>query len=137
VVPYASGIGLQALAVAVIFVAVNFLARVRELHAPGFFAFARISSSPRRHARVIREFQKPLSIVVISSPTMFGPATQVLGDVRNLLNEVRYFGRERGVDRIRRSDPQSGAHARTPGEIQIRQCGQPDHSRLRWAHAGL
>jgi len=87
------GIGLQALAVAVIFVAVNFL---------GFENYTRLDFSRSQDIllstqtrRVIREFQKPLSIVVISSPTMFGPATQVLGDVRNLLNEVQYSGRER------------------------------------------
>lgn len=87
------GIGLQALAVAVIFVAVNFL---------GFENYTRLDFSRSQDIllstqtrRVIREFQKPLSIVVISSPTMFGPATQVFGDVRNLLNEVQYSGRER------------------------------------------
>ena len=89
------GIALQAAAMVVLYAAVNFI---------GFENYTRWDFSrtgdillSTQTRRVIREFKKPLSITVISSPTMFGPASQILGDVRNLLNEVQFSGRERVV----------------------------------------
>ena len=88
-------IGLQTLAMLVLFAGVNYL---------GFEYFARLDCSrsqkfalsPQTRG-VIREFKKPVNILVISSPTFLSPVTQILGDVRNLLAEIQYSGRERIV----------------------------------------
>lgn len=89
------GIGIQSLAMLILFVAVNVL---------GFEFFERADYSRSQKfalstqtRRVIREFKKPVNILVISSPTILSPSTQVLGDVKNLLAEIQYSGRERVV----------------------------------------
>lgn len=91
------GIGLQTLAMLVLFAGVNFL---------GFEYYSRVDFSRSQKfalsaqtRRVIREFNevKPVNIIVISSPTFLSPVTQILGDVRNLLAEIQYSGRERVV----------------------------------------
>lgn len=86
-------IGLQVLAMLVVFAGVNFL---------GFEYFLRVDCSRSQKfalsaqtRRVIREFKKPVNITVISSPTFLSPVTQILGDVRSLLAEIQYSGRER------------------------------------------
>jgi len=86
-------IGLQVLAMLVLFAAVNYL---------GFEYYTRADCSRSQKfalspqtRRVIREFKKPVNILVISSPTFLSPVTQILGDVRNLLAEIQYSGRER------------------------------------------
>lgn len=89
------GIGLQSVAVAVIFLAVNFLSF--ENYSRLDFSRSQDFLLTTQTRRVIHEFKKPLNIVVVSSPTLFGPATQILGDVRHLLNEVQFSGRERVV----------------------------------------
>lgn len=87
------GIGLQAVAVVVLFVAANYFAF--ENYARWDFSRSRDILLSTQTRRVIREFKKPLSITVIVSPTMFGPAGQILNDVRNLMNEIQFSGRER------------------------------------------
>ena len=87
------GLGLQVIAMLVLFAAANYL---------GFEYYTRIDCSRSQKfalspqtRRVIREFKKPVNIIVISSPTFLSPVTQILGDVRNLLAEIQYSGRER------------------------------------------
>ena len=87
------GVGLQVIAMLVLFAAANYL---------GFEYYTRIDFSRSQKfalspqtRRVIREFKKPVNIIVISSPTFLSPVTQILGDVRNLLAEIQYSGRER------------------------------------------
>lgn len=88
-------IGLQVIAMLVLFLGVNFLS---------FTYYARIDMSRSQKfalstqtRRAIREFKKPLNIIVISSPTFASPVTQILGDLRNLLAEIQFSGRERVV----------------------------------------
>lgn len=88
-------LGLQVLAMLVLYAGVNFL---------GFEYFARVDCSRSQKfalsaqtRRVIREFKKPVNITVISSPTFLSPVSQILGDVRSLLAEIQYSGRERIV----------------------------------------
>lgn len=86
-------LGLQVLAVLVLYAGANYL---------GFEFFFRADwSRSQKFAlsaqtrRVIREFKKPVTITVLSSPTFLSPVSQILGDVRNLLAEIQYSGRER------------------------------------------
>jgi len=90
-------IGLQVVAMLVLFAGVNYL---------GFEYYTRADCSRSQKfalspqtRRVIREFKevKPVKVFVISSPTFLSPVTQILGDVRNLLAEVQHSGRERVV----------------------------------------
>lgn len=89
------GIGLQVVAVLILFAAVNYL---------GFEYYTRVDCSRSQKfalaaqtRQVIREFKKPVSIIVIASPTFLSPVTQILGDVKNLLAEIQFSGRERVV----------------------------------------
>lgn len=88
-------IALQSLAMAVLFVAANYLSFEHYLRAD--FSRSQKFALSTQTRRVIREFPKPVTITVISSPTMYGPASQILGDVRNLLAEIQFSGRERVV----------------------------------------
>jgi len=86
-------IGMQALAVGVLFAAANFLSS--EFYVRADFSRSQKFSLAMQTRRVIREFQKPVAVTVIASPTMAGPAGQILGDVRGLLAEIQFAGRER------------------------------------------
>ena len=90
-------IGLQVLAMLVLFAAVNYLGF--EYYARADFSRSQKFALSAQTRRVIREFKeaKPVNIIVISSPTFLSPVTQILGDVRTLLAEVQYAGRERVV----------------------------------------
>jgi len=88
-------IGLQAAAVLVLFVAVNCLSFENYWRAD--LSRSQKFSLSMQTRRVIREFKKPVNITVISSPTMFGPATQILEDVQGLLGEIQFSGRDRVV----------------------------------------
>jgi len=88
-------IGLQAVAVGVLFVVANYLSY--EFFARADFSRSQKFSLATQTRRVIREFQKPVTITVIASPTMYGPVGQILGDVRGLLAEIQFAGRERVV----------------------------------------
>ncbi|MFA7234076.1 MAG: Gldg family protein [Terrimicrobiaceae bacterium] len=88
-------IGLQVFAMVVLFAGANSLS---------FEYYARVDCSRSQKfslstqtRRVIREFKKPVNMIVISSPTFLSPVTQILGDVRNLLAEIQFAGRERVV----------------------------------------
>jgi len=89
------GIGLQAVAVFVLFVAVNCLSFQNYWRAD--LSRSQKFSLSMQTRRVIREFKKPVTLTVISSPTMFGPAARILGDVQGLLGEIQFSGRERVV----------------------------------------
>ena len=95
------GIGLQVLSVLAIYAMVNYL---------GFFHYERrdFSRSQRfalagQTKTVLREFKKPVELIVVASPTFASPVAAVLGDLRGLLNEVVFFKRE-GV-RVEYVDP--------------------------------
>ncbi len=88
-------IGLQAVAVGVLFVVANYLSY--EFYARADFSRSQKFSLATQTRRVIREFQKPVTITAIASPTMYGPVGQILGDVRGLLAEIQFAGRERVV----------------------------------------
>lgn len=86
------GIGLQLLAVGVLFLVVN---------AVSFEHFVRVDCSRSQKfalapqtKRVLRELKKPVEITVIASPTFASPVSQILPDVRNLMNELVFSGRE-------------------------------------------
>jgi hypothetical protein len=91
------GIALQSLAMLVLFAAANLLSFENYWRAD-FSRSQKFALAPQTR-RILREFTeaKPLTITVISSPTMFGPAAQILGDVQALLAEIRFSGRERVV----------------------------------------
>lgn len=86
------GIGLQTTAVVVIYALVNYL---------GFLHYARLDFSRSQKfalagqtRSVLKEFKKPLEIIIVSSPTFLSPANQILGDLRSLMNEVLFNKRE-------------------------------------------
>ena len=86
-------IALQALAVLVVFVLVNYLsftnyARIDCSRSQKFVLAAQTKSA-------LREFKKPVQIIVISSATFLSPVSLIFGDVRNLLKEIQFSGRER------------------------------------------
>ncbi len=87
------GIGLQAVAVLVLFAAVNFFS---------FNNYVRVDNSRSQKfalasqtKRVFRELKKPAEITVIASRTLASPATQIYGDIKNLLDEFQFSGREK------------------------------------------
>jgi len=87
------GIALQSAAMLVVFVLVNYLsfthfARADRSRSQKFSLAAQTRST-------LREFKKPVRIIVVSSPSFLSPVTQILGDVRNLLKEIQFSGRER------------------------------------------
>jgi len=88
-------IGLQVLAMLALFAGVNFLSFENFLRADCSRSQKFALSAQTR--RVIREFKKPVNLIVISSPTFLSPVSQILGDVRNLLAEIQFCGRERIV----------------------------------------
>lgn len=89
------GIGLQVVAVLVLYGAVNFLGF--EYYKRADFSRSQKFALSSQTRRVIREFKKPVNIIVVSSPTFLSPVTQILGDVKNLLAEIQFSGRERVV----------------------------------------
>ncbi len=91
------GIALQSVAMLVLFVAANVLSF--ENYWRGDFSRSQKFALSAQTRRILREFSeaKPLNITIISSPTMFGPAAQILGDVQGLLAEIQFSGRERVV----------------------------------------
>lgn len=89
------GLGLQIAAVLVLFAGINALSF--KYYARADFSRSQKFALSAQTRQVIREFKKPVSIIVISSPTFLSAATQILGDVRNLLAEIQFSGRERIV----------------------------------------
>jgi hypothetical protein len=86
------GIGLQALSALVIYAMLNYL---------GFVHYERVDFSRSQKfslagqtRTVLKEFKKPLEIIVVASPTFLSPASRILGDLRGLLNEMLFAKRE-------------------------------------------
>ena len=95
------GIGLQITAVLVIYALVNYL---------GFLHYTRLDFSRSQKfalagqtRSVLKEFKKPLEIIIVSSPTFLSPASRILGDLRSLMNEV-LFNKRQGL-RVEYLDP--------------------------------
>jgi len=86
-------IALQSAAVLALFVAANCLSFENYWRAD--LSRSQKFSLSMQTRRVLREFKKPVRLTVISSPTMFGPAAQILGDVQGLLAEIQFSGRDR------------------------------------------
>jgi len=95
------GVAVQLIAVLVLYAAANYFSF--ENYSRTDFSRSQKFSLSTQSRRVLREFKKPVRIIVIVSPTFVSPVTQILGDIRNLLKEVQFSARE-GV-RIRYVDP--------------------------------
>ena len=102
-------IGLQCLAVAVIYVLINYL---------GFSHYERRDYSRSQKFTlaeqtkvILGEFKQPLSIIVVSSPSFLSPVSQILGDVRSLMTEILFHKRQGLV--VEYVDP-----TRNPSRIQ-------------------
>jgi hypothetical protein len=85
-------IGLQCLAVAIIYLLANYL---------GFTHYERRDYSRSQKFSladqtkiVLKEFKKPLNIIIVSSPSFLSPASQILGDIRSLMTEVLFNKRQ-------------------------------------------
>lgn len=87
------GVGLQSLSVAVLFVLVNYLS-FQNFHRADFSRSQKFALAEQTK-RVLRELKKPVTITVIASPTFVSPVGQIFGDVRSLLAELQFSGRER------------------------------------------
>jgi hypothetical protein len=94
-------IGLQILAVLVLYAFVNSLGFIH--YQRGDFSRSQKFSLAGQTRAVLREFKKPLEIVIVSSPTFLSPANQILGDLRSLMNEV-LFNKRTGL-RVEYVDP--------------------------------
>jgi len=82
------GIGLQILAVLVIYALANYLGSV-HYERRDFSRSQKFSLAGQTRA-VLKEFKKPVEILVVASPTLYSPVTPVLTDLRSLLNEVLF-----------------------------------------------
>ena len=82
------GIGLQILAVLTIYALVNYLGSV-HYERRDFSRSQKFSLAGQTRA-VLKEFKKPLKIVIVASPTLYSPVTPVLADLRGLMNEVLF-----------------------------------------------
>jgi hypothetical protein len=82
------GIGLQILAVFVIYVLANYLGSV-HYERRDFSRSQKFSLAGQTRA-ILREFKKPVEIIVVASPTLYSPVIPVLADLRSLLNEVLF-----------------------------------------------
>ena len=105
-------IGLQCLAVAVIYILVNYLGLVhyerRDYSRSQKFTLAEQTKV------ILKEFKKPLTIIIVSSPSFLSPVSQILGDVRNLMTEVLFHKRQGLV--VEYVDP-----TRNPSRVQALQ----------------
>ncbi|MFA7344345.1 MAG: Gldg family protein [Terrimicrobiaceae bacterium] len=90
-------IGLQVLAMLVLYAGANFLSF--EYYSRADCSRSQKFALSAQTRRVIREFKevKPVNVIVICSPTFLSPVTQILGDLRSLLAEIQFAGRERVV----------------------------------------
>jgi hypothetical protein len=95
------GIGLQVLSVLVIYATLNYLSFAHYERKD--FSRSQKFSLAGQTRNVLKEFKKPLEIIVVSSPTFLSPATAILGDLRGLLNEILFKKRE-GL-RVEHVDP--------------------------------
>lgn len=85
-------IGLQIVAVLVIYALANYLGFLhydrRDFSRSQKFSLAGQTRS------VLKEFKKPLEIIIVASPTFLSPVSQIFGDLRSLMNEVLFNKRE-------------------------------------------
>jgi hypothetical protein len=85
-------IGLQIVAVLVIYALANYLGFVhyerRDFSRSQKFSLAGQTRS------VLKEFKKPLEVIIVASPTFLSPVNQIFGDLRSLMNEVLFNKRE-------------------------------------------
>ena len=82
------GISLQILAVLVIYGLVNYLGSV-HYERRDFSRSQKFSLAGQTRA-VLKEFKKPVNIVIIASPTLYSPVAPLLTDLRGLMNEVLF-----------------------------------------------
>jgi hypothetical protein len=85
-------ISLQILAVLVIYALVNYLGFLHFER--GDFSRSQKFSLAGQTRAVLKEFKKPLEVIIVSSPTFLSPASQIFGDLRSLMNEVLFNKRE-------------------------------------------
>lgn len=86
------GIGLQTLAVLVIFILVNYLSF--EYYIRRDYSRSQKFALSSQTKRVLGSFKKDVRIIVISSPTSLSQIDEIRRDVYNLLEEIRFSGRE-------------------------------------------
>jgi len=89
------GIVIQSLSVLALFVFVNYLSFQHFYR--GDFSRSQKFALAEQTKRVLRELKKPVTLTVIASPTFVSAASQILGDVKSLLAELQFSGRERVV----------------------------------------
>ncbi|MEI8294119.1 MAG: GldG family protein [bacterium] len=94
-------IGLQIIAVLVIYALVNYLGFV-HYERRDFSRSQKFSLAGQTRA-VLKEFKKPLEVIIVSSPTFLSPVSQIFGDLRSLMNEV-LFNKRQGL-RVEYVDP--------------------------------
>jgi hypothetical protein len=85
-------IGLQIVAVLVIYALVNYLSFL-HYERRDFSRSQKFSLAGQTRA-VLKEIKKPLEVIIISSPTFLSPVSQIFGDLRSLMNEVLFNKRE-------------------------------------------
>ena len=85
-------IGLQIVAVLVIYALANYLSFLhyerRDFSRSQKFSLAGQTRS------VLKEFKKPLEVIIVASPTFLSPVSQIFGDLRSLMNEILFNKRE-------------------------------------------
>lgn len=94
-------IGLQIIAVLVIYALLNYLGFL-HYERRDFSRSQKFSLAGQTRA-VLKEFKNPLTVVVISSPTFLSPVSQIFGDLRSLMNEI-LFNKRAGL-RVEYVDP--------------------------------
>ena len=87
------GVGIQTISILVVFVLVNYLSF--QYFARHDYSRSQKFALAEQTKRVLRELKKPVEITVIASPTFVSPVSQIFGDVRSLLAELQFSGRER------------------------------------------
>jgi len=86
-------IGLQTIAVIVIFLLANYFSFAHFVRKD--FSRSQKFRLAEQTKRVFREFKEPVEIIVISSPTLLSPITEIFGDIRSLMAEIRFSARDR------------------------------------------
>ena len=103
------GVGLQVLSALVIYVLLNYLGFVHYERLD--FSRSKKFSLASQTRTVLKEFKKPVEIIVVASPTFLSPAARIFGDLRALLDEILFSKRE-GL-RVEYVDP-----TRNPTRVQ-------------------
>ena len=85
-------IGLQIVAVLVIYALANYLGFLHYERQD--FSRSQKFSLAGQTRSVLKEFKKPLEVIIVASPTFLSPVSQIFGDLRSLMNEVLFNKRE-------------------------------------------